>query len=75
MRHNKLPTVHGFIGNGQRIRVEMAKAISTVEVYTGRGQVVSPASAKLQALFQAGIDRLKAVDASVAPPPAPPAGP
>lgn len=59
MRAANLPTVHTFINNGQRLRTEMAKAISSVEVYRARGAGEPASAAKLAALFQAGVAAAK----------------
>lgn len=60
MRASSLPTVHGTIANGYRLRTEMAKALSTVQVYRNRGLNEPASAAKLRALFTAGVAALDA---------------
>lgn len=66
MRAANLPTLHTFIANGNQLRIQMAKAISAVEVYRKRGTNEPASAAKLKALFQAGIDAIDASATAVA---------
>jgi hypothetical protein len=61
MEASNLPTLHKFISNGWQLRNEMAKAISSVEIYAKKGSVTPAAAAKLTALFTAGNAAVAAV--------------
>ena len=60
MRASTLPNLHTMIDNGLHLRIQLAKAISRVEIYRKRGQNEPPSAAALKAFLQAGITALDA---------------
>jgi len=60
MRASTLPNLHGLIDNGLHLRIQLAKALSRVEVYRKRGQNEPASAAALKAFLQAGITSLDA---------------
>jgi len=60
MRASTLPNLHRLIDNGFALRIELAKALSRVEVYRKRGRNEPASAAALKAFLQAGITSLDA---------------
>lgn len=55
MRAANLPSLRGLITNGALLRLQLAKAVGSVEVYANRGSVEPASADALKAFLTAGI--------------------
>lgn len=56
MKASSLPNLRGLIGNANRVKIELAKAINAAMVYAKRGSGYSPAADGIETLLQAARD-------------------
>jgi hypothetical protein len=55
MKANTLPNLRGLIGNNNRLKIELTKAINIGQVYSKRGPGYSPASEAIATLLTAAL--------------------
>lgn len=64
MKASSFPSLRGQITNAERLKIELAKAVSQVQVYTARtvltggGNALAPMADPLRAVLQYAIDQL-----------------
>lgn len=67
MKASSFPTLHGQITNAERLKIEIAKAVSQVQIYTARTSLVigsvtfAPQADPLRAVLQYAIDQLTGI--------------